>query len=151
MVIGAELVFDHPDNLCFGCSPHNERGMQVRFTHVEPSAVEARYTAAAHTCGAPGVIHGGVQAVLLDEAVGFAIHAHEGDFDTGADPGIAPVVTVEFHLRYRRPAPTGVELILRGEILSADGPDYYAEASIQDAAGEVLTQATARWKRLSPR
>jgi uncharacterized protein (TIGR00369 family) len=149
MVIGADLVFDDPENLCFGCSPHNERGMQVRFTHVEPSAVEGRYTAAAHTCGAPGVIHGGVQAVLLDEAVGFAIHASDGGFDTGDDPAIAPVVTVEFNLRYRRPAPTGVELVLRGEVLRSEGPDYYAEASIRDAAGHVLTEATARWKRLS--
>jgi uncharacterized protein (TIGR00369 family) len=147
-VIGAELVFDDPGNLCFGCSPHNERGMQVRFTHVEPSAVEGRYTAAAHTCGAPGVIHGGVQAVLLDEAVGFAIHAHDGGFDTGEDPGIAPVVTVEFNLRYRRPAPTGVELVLRGEVVSREGRDYDAVASIRDADGRVLTEATARWRRL---
>lgn len=148
MAIGAELVFDDPGNLCFGCSPHNEHGMQVRFTHVEPSAVEGTYTAAAHTCGAPGVIHGGVQAVLLDEAVGFAIHAHDGGFDVEDDSGIPAVVTVEFDLRYRRPARTGVELVLRGEVLRVEDRDYFAEASIRDADGQVLTEATARWKRL---
>jgi uncharacterized protein (TIGR00369 family) len=143
MVIGAELVFDDPENLCFGCSPHNERGLQVRFTHVEPSAVEGRYTAASHTCGVPGVIHGGVQAVLLDEAVGFAIQARDDALDR------VPVVTVEFDLRYRRPAPTGVELLLRGEVLRTEGRDFYAAASIRDADGQVLTEATARWKRLN--
>ena len=148
MVIGAELVFDDPENLCFGCSPHNERGMQVRFTHVGPSVVEGRYTAAAHTCGVPGVIHGGLQAVLLDEAVGFAIHASDGGFDTDDGVEIAPVVTVEFDLRYRRPAPTGVELVLRGEVLRTEGRDYWAAASIRDVDGQVLTEATARWKRI---
>jgi uncharacterized protein (TIGR00369 family) len=148
MVIGAELVFDDPENQCFGCSPHNERGLQVRFTHVEPSVVEGRYSAAAHTCGVPGVIHGGVQAVLLDEAVGFAIRASDGGFD-GEDAEIALVVTVEFDLRYRRPAPTGVELVLRGEVLRTEGRDYFAEASIRDASGQVLTEATARWRRLT--
>ena len=147
MAIGAELVFDEPGNLCFGCSPHNEHGMQVRFTHVEPTAVESRYTAEAHTCGAPGVIHGGVQAVLLDEAVGFAIHASDGGFD-GDDDRIPDVVTVEFNLRYRRPAPTGVELVLRGEVVRVEGDDYHAVASIRDVEGQVLTEATARWKRL---
>jgi uncharacterized protein (TIGR00369 family) len=143
MVIGAELVFDEPENLCFGCSPHNERGLQVRFTHVEPAAVEGRYTAGPHTCGAPGVIHGGVQAALLDEAIGFAIQASDDAL------GRVPVVTVEFELRYRRPAPTGVELVLRGEVLRTEGRDFYATASIRDADGEVLTEATARWKRLN--
>lgn len=149
MVIGAELVFDDPSNGCFGCSPHNEHGLQLRFTHVEPAAVECRYTAPGHICGAPGVIHGGVQAVLLDEAVGFAVRAREGGFEPGADPAITPVVTVEFDLRYRRPAPTGVELVLRGEVLRTEGRDYWAAASIRDVAGQVLTEATARWKRLT--
>jgi uncharacterized protein (TIGR00369 family) len=151
MAIGDRLRFDDPENLCFGCSPHNERGMRVHFIHVEPSAVETRYVAPDHTCGAPGIVHGGIQAVLLDEAVGFAIHAHDGNFDTGTDPGIAPVVTMEFDLRYRRPVRAGVELTLRGEVLRTEGRDYHAAAEIRDADGEVLTSATARWRRLDGR
>jgi acyl-coenzyme A thioesterase PaaI-like protein len=46
-------------------------------------------------------VHGGIQAALLDETLGFAAHAARGpdgpDFD---------IVTVEFSLRYRWPAPT---------------------------------------------
>ena len=151
MVVGQEIVFDDPENMCFGCSPHNERGLQVRFTHSGPGTVEGRYTAAAHTCGAPGIIHGGVQAALLDEAIGFAIHAHDHADDPSRDPAIQPIVTVEFALRYRRPAATGVELTLRGEVLRVEDRDYHAAAEILDADGNVLTAATARWKRLDAR
>ncbi len=147
MVIGQELVFEDPDNLCFGCSRHNERGMQARFTHVAPSRVEGTYTAAPHTCGAPGIVHGGLQAVLLDEAIGFAIHAH--DEAAGQDPWTYHVVTMEFDLRYRRPVQVGVELTLRGEVVHVRPPDYLAVAEILDANGQVLTSATARWRRIA--
>lgn len=150
MVIGAELRFDEADNRCFGCSPHNEQGLQLTFTHVAPSTVEGRYTAGAHTCGQPGVIHGGVQATLLDEAIGFAVHAHE-DPDGSGTVRLAPIVTVDFALRYRRPAPTEVELVLRGEVLRVEDRDYHCAATISSTDGEVLTTATARWKRLDAR
>ncbi len=148
MVIGQEMRFDDPENVCFGCSKHNERGMQVSFTHVGPSAVEGRYTAAPHTCGVPGILHGGLQAVLLDEAIGFAIHAHMETADPGTDPWGVRVVTAEFDLRYRRPVPVGVELTLRGDVVHEKGRDYLAVAEIHDAEGELLTSATARWRRL---
>ena len=152
MPIGDQIRFDAPDNMCFGCSPHNERGLQLAFTQVAPSAVQVGYTAPDHTCGAPGVIHGGIQAALLDEAIGFAIFAHDqSSGDTSATAGAAVrrnVVTVEFDLRYRRPAPVGVELTLRAEVVHASNKDYLTVAQILDAGGAVLTSATARWRRL---
>ena len=152
MPIGDQIRFDAPDNMCFGCSPHNERGLQLAFTQVAPSAVQVGYTAPDHTCGAPGVIHGGIQAALLDEAIGFAIFAHDqSSGDPSATAGAAVrrnVVTVEFDLRYRRPAPVGVELTLRAEVVHASDKDYLTVAQILDAGGAVLTSATARWRRL---
>ena len=149
MVIGQEIVFDDAENMCFGCSPHNERGLQVRFTHVGPGQVEGRYTAAPHTCGAPGIVHGGVQAALLDEAIGFAVHAHATDGAPERDPWTDPVVTVEFDLRYRKPVLVGAELVLRGEVLRVEDRDYHALGEIRDPDGAVLTSATARWRRIS--
>ena len=112
-------------------------------------AVEGRYTAPAHTCGAPGVIHGGIQAVLLDEAIGFAIHAHHESVEGRELAERVGVVTAEFDLRYRRPAATGVELVLRGEVVHVRDRDYLAVAEIRDGTGtELLTSATARWRRV---
>ena len=155
MPIGEEIRFDAPDNLCFGCSPHNERGLQLVFTQVGPSRVEVGYTAPDHTCGAPGVIHGGIQAALLDEAIGFAVFAHD---QSAAEPGTVggtavrrDVVTVEFDLRYRRPAPVGVELTLRAEVVHVSGKDYLAIGEIVDRDGTLLTSATAKWRRVGRR
>jgi hypothetical protein len=40
------------------------------------------YTAEEHLCGADGVVHGGIQATLLDEACGFSCRTvFEGDAD----------------------------------------------------------------------
>ncbi|HVV37397.1 MAG TPA: PaaI family thioesterase [Acidimicrobiales bacterium] len=150
MAIGKEIVFDFPDNNCFGCSPTNERGLQLRFTQVSHSGVATRYTAPAHTCGAPGVVHGGVQAALLDEAIGFAMHAmHASNGELGADEaGWQNVATMEFDLRYRRPVPVGIEVGVRAEVIGAYGKDYYAVAEITGTDDEVLTSATAKWRRV---
>jgi acyl-coenzyme A thioesterase PaaI-like protein len=148
MAVGEELRFDMPDNMCFGCSPHNEQGMQLRFNHVAPSAVEGRWTAPDHTCGAPGVIHGGIQAALLDEAIGFAIHAHHETIEGIDVTERVGVVTAEFDLRYRRPAPVGVELVVGAEVVHVAGHDYLAVAQLTTGGGEVLTSATARWRRI---
>lgn len=150
MAIGQQLRFDFPDNMCFGCSPNNQQGLQLTFTQVSHSGVEGRYTAADHMCGSPGVLHGGLQAALLDEAIGFAMHAfHASTGELEEDEaGWRQVVTVEFDLRYRKPVPTGVEFGLRAEVLRQVGRDYLAVAEIVGEDDEVLTSATAKWRRL---
>ena len=150
MPIGDVIRFDAPDNVCFGCSPHNDRGLQLAFTQVSASGVETAYTAPDHTCGAPGVIHGGVQAALLDEAIGFAVFAHDQSVEGAEIAAVVrrDVVTVEFDLRYRRPARTGVELVLQAEVVHVNGKDYLAVGQILDGDGVLLTSATARWRRM---
>jgi len=149
MAVGDEIRFDDPENQCFGCSQHNPRGLELTFRHVAPSEVETRYVSDADLCGAPGIIHGGVQAAILDEAVGFAVHAHRSH-QRGDDPRAdrRRIVTLEFSLRYRRPAPAEVPLLVRGRVANEEPPDFHAEAEILDLDENVLTSATARWRLL---
>lgn len=131
------------DGRCFGCGPANEHGLRLRFRRVAPGVVEGEYTAPEHQAGAPGVVHGGIQAALLDETLGFAIQAAREPADVDFD-----IVTVEFSLRYRRPAPTGQPLRLRGRLVRQEGRDFWLAGEIEDASGRLLTQAEARWRRL---
>jgi uncharacterized protein (TIGR00369 family) len=131
------------DGRCFGCGPANEHGLRLRFRRVGPGEVEGEYTAPEHQAGAPGVVHGGIQAALLDETLGFAAHAAR---EPGADD--IDIVTVEFSLRYRRPAPTGQPLRLRGRLVRREGRDLWMTGGIEDVEGRVLTEAEARWRRL---
>ncbi len=139
---GEWLVSDGPEARCFGCGQRNEHGLRLRFRRTGPGAVEATYQAPEHFAGAPGVVHGGIQAALLDEALGFAANAADDrrDFD---------IVTVEFSLRYRRPAQIGQPLRIRGRLLRSEGRDSWMAGEIVDADDVVLTVADARWRRIS--
>lgn len=130
------------DGRCFGCGPDNAHGLQLRFRRAGGDGVEAEYVAPEHHAGAPGVVHGGIQAALLDETLGFAAHAARGP-DEPFD-----IVTVEFSLRYRRPALTGRPLRLRGRLVRSEGRDLWMAGAIEDEEGRVLTEAEARWRRL---
>ena len=138
---GEWLVSDGPEARCFGCGQRNEQGLRLRFRRTGTGAVEAEYAAPEHFAGAAGVVHGGIQAALLDEALGFAANAAEDrrDFD---------IVTVEFSLRYRRPAPTGEPLRIRGRLLRSEGRDFWMAGEIVDVNDVVLTEADARWRRI---
>jgi acyl-coenzyme A thioesterase PaaI-like protein len=134
---------DEPYDRCYGCGQGNAQGLRMTFEHREGSA-ECVYTAPDHLAGAPGVIHGGVQATLLDEVMGHAVHFA----DAAPDLDIA---TVDFSLRYRRPAPVAVPLTIRARLLRAEDRDYFVSGEIVSPDGEVLTTAEARWRRLRRR
>jgi gamma-glutamylcyclotransferase len=139
------IAFDDPANRCFGCSPHNPRGLRLSFERRGRGVVETDYVAAPELCGMDGVIHGGVQAALLDEAMGFAVHAAFDDRDE------SDVATIELSLRYRRMAPTGQPLRIRGEFVRAEGRDVWVRGEIRDGAGRLCTEAESRWRRLGAR
>jgi uncharacterized protein (TIGR00369 family) len=136
------IVNDWPDNHCFGCSPHNQSGLRLTFVETTPGSVETTYTASEELCGAPGVVHGGIQAALLDEVMGTAARS-------GAQIEAIELVTAEFQLRYRRPVPIGTRLTIRGHLVRSEGRDFFLEGAIAAANGEDLTLATARWRRVA--
>jgi len=137
---GERIVNDGPEDRCFGCGHANPRGLRMVFRRTA-EGIECEYTAPDHLAGAPGVVHGGVQAALLDEVLGMAAHGPEERLH---------LVTVDFRLRYRRPAATGAPLRVRGRLVRVEGRDRFLEGEILDGAGEVLTRAEARWRALPP-
>ncbi len=140
MEVGETGTNDDPQNRCFGCSPHNPRGLRLVFTRTGEHTVEARYTVDPALCGVSGVVHGGIQATLLDETLGMTAHHASGED--------GHFVTVDLDLRYRRPVPTEVELVVRGELVRVDGRDVHLRGEIATPNGEVLTTAASRWRRL---
>lgn len=142
--IGESWRNDGPDDTCFGCGHRNERGLRMVFTRTGERSIESRYQAEPHQCGAPGVVHGGIQAALLDEVLGTAGHL-------GSDGSRFDIVTADFSLRYRRPCPAGETLVIVGELDRVEGRDVFVAGQIRNVAGEVLTEAEARWRRLRPR
>ena len=58
---------------------------------------------------------------------------------------------LHFDLRYRRPAPSSRQLVLRGRLLRSEGRDHWGEGEIALRDGTLLTTASARWREIPPR
>jgi len=116
---------------CFGCGAENPQGLRLRFFETE-EGVEVDYVSPPHLDGAPGIIHGGIQGTLLDEAMCMAVYAKRG----------VGVVTGELTVRYRKPVPSGTPLVVRSHIREDRGRTFVIEGGIHLAeTGEELTRA----------
>ena len=96
------------DQPCFGCSPSNPVGMQLQFTRDGDDAVVSTFLAKPGWEGAPGVIHGGLQATLVDEVGAWTVIATTGNFG----------FTTSMQLRYVRPARHDQPVHARGQLLN---------------------------------
>ena len=129
------ITYGNGPNGCFGCSPTNAAGLRLQFFETD-DGVEVEYCAPTHMEGAPGVVHGGIQATLLDEALCMTAHAKVG----------TSVVTGELTIRYIRPVPTATPIIARGRIVERKGKSSFIEGGIYLAStGEELTRARGRF------
>jgi uncharacterized protein (TIGR00369 family) len=128
------------DGRCFGCGPLNSEGLGMRFEPRDGESVcefevPARYQSWA------GMVHGGVVALMLDEAVGWAAW-HAGH----------PGVTGKLEVRYRQPLRVGeairavgrVERIRRGSLVYAEGTiDRLSDgARIAEASATLMAVPT---------
>jgi len=131
-----ELTF--PDSgVCFGCSPTNAGGLRLRFFR-DGDGVLSVTTVAELYQGAPGVVHGGMQAVLLDE-----VSCAAAFFRTGSR-----VVTGSLTLRYRHPCPTSRALDVRAAIVADEGRYLVVRSEIRRAdTGDLLTTAEGKFYR----
>jgi acyl-coenzyme A thioesterase PaaI-like protein len=81
--------------------------------------------------GGPGLVHGGVLALLIDHAMGCVAAGPE-----------RPAMTVQLSLRYRQPTPVGVPLTVAAQLDRMEGRKLHLSATIS-AAGQVTVDADA--------
>ena len=129
------VVFREGESRCFGCGSLNPLGLQLRFFETD-DGIEMDWTAPAHVEGAPGIVHGGIQGTVLDEALCMTAYAKRA----------TPVVTGELTVRYRKPVPVAVPLLVRARIVEEDARSFVIAGAIHLAAsGETLTEGRGRF------
>jgi len=138
--IGETIVIELGDNQCFGCSQQRSDGLGMVFTRTGDRTVECLYTVPYLYRGMGGVVHGGVQAILLDEAVSVAAYLFWG---AGTF-----TVTGNLALSYRRPVPVDSPVLVRGELTSEDERNFHVTGAILDPDGTALTTATALLRKM---
>ncbi len=97
----------------------------------ELGKVRSEFTVPQHYEGYPGVVHGGIIAAILDETGGRALMDEPNHF----------MVTAQLNIRYRKPVPSGVPLLVIGEAGDRRGRVSHAHSEIQNMDGVVLAEA----------
>lgn len=77
---------------CFGCSPHNKSGLQLEFWE-DGDEVLATWEPNSDLVSWQNVLHGGIQATLMDEVAGWLVYVK---CETAG-------VTSELNIKYRKP------------------------------------------------
>ncbi len=89
--------------------------------------------------GAPGIVHGGIVAAVLDEACGQV-----------ARLAASPAVTSRLEVRYLAPVPVDQEVKVGAELVESGARSASAEATIQDDSGFLLAHARAECVQVRP-
>lgn len=122
------------DRTCFICGEKNPIGLKLRL-EVDPergeSAAEVTFPEAFQ--GWAGVVHGGLLAAVLDEALIYAAGAK----------GIK-CVTGEITVRYVKPALTGEAYRLVGRFVEDQGRIVLAESQLLDGEGRQVARASGK-------
>jgi uncharacterized protein (TIGR00369 family) len=122
------------DRTCFVCGEKNPHGLKLRLS-IDPERGEsaAEVVFEARFQGWAGIVHGGLLATVLDEALIYAAGAK----------GLK-CVTGEITVRYVKPASTGVRYTLKGRFLEEKGRIVMAESELLDADGTQVARATGK-------
>ena len=134
--MSAKLIMEpHPANHCFGCGGANDSGMKLTFElDKDTKHATGRFVLGPRYAGGAGFAHGGVIAILLDEAMG-KISKLTGE----------RAVTAELNIEYRKPVPVDAEITVSGWQEEEKGRNRFRIAEIYDAENVLLARGRGRF------
>jgi acyl-coenzyme A thioesterase PaaI-like protein len=129
----SEFVFRQPNSdYCFICGRHNPHGLYMAFYDDGDKTVCATHTVPEAYQGYPGVVHGGIVAAMLDEAVGrVAMIGDPHHF----------MMSVKLEVKYRHPVPTETPLKIIGRVERLRGRLGKAVGKVVLPDGTVAAEA----------
>ena len=129
----------NPSNKCFGCGGDNAGGMKLTFEQDNVKRrIVGRFVLGERYQGRGGFAHGGIIALLLDEAMGKVCRFRE-----------VRAVTAELSVEYLKPVSVDKEIIVEGHEARQEGRNLFLEGEIRNEAGEVLARGQGRFVVIS--
>lgn len=120
---------------CIGCSPKNPVGLHLCF-YEDGDDIVTRWTPSNMHSGWVYTLHGGVQALIIDEVCGWVMTRK---LQTGG-------VTSKMEVRYRRSIKTtDGEIEARAHLREMRRNVAIIDATLTDSAGNVCTEATCTY------
>jgi uncharacterized protein (TIGR00369 family) len=122
------------DRVCFVCGEKNPIGLKLHITtDAERGESSADVTFPEGFQGWSKIVHGGLLATVLDEAMIYAAGAK----------GLK-CVTGEMTVRFIKPASTGLIYTLKGRFVEEKGRIVLAESILLDGDGQEVAKATGK-------
>jgi uncharacterized protein (TIGR00369 family) len=140
--ISSEIIKLEPraDNVCFGCGGGNAQGMKLVF-EADPATrrVTGKFRLGPEYQGSLGMLHGGITAVLFDEAMGKLCRFSD-----------SRAVTAELSVEYLKPIRVNQEIIVEAFETERKGRQLFHQAEIRSTDGALLARGKARFVIIDP-
>jgi uncharacterized protein (TIGR00369 family) len=122
---------------CFGCSPDNHHGLKLEFWFDdENKTVETKWNPIDNLQGYTGVLHGGIQATIMDEIASWTIYVL---LETGG-------VTSKMEIQYLKPVliSNGI-LTIMASLIGVERRHANIKVELFDGNGERCSVATVQY------
>jgi len=132
-----DLVTLHPNpqNHCFGCGGANDAGMKLAFDQDNANRrVIGKFVLGPRYQGGGGNLHGGIIAVLMDEAMGKVCRFRN-----------ARAVTAEMNIDFVRPIRVDQEITVEAFETAFRARNIFQWCEIRDTDGQLLARGRARF------
>ncbi len=120
---------------CFACGQQNPIGLRLRFME-DGEGIRAEFTPGPQYQGYEGVVHGGIVAAALDDAMANLFHMRGQE-----------TLTARLEVRFRREAQVGRRLVVSARLTGERGRVVTAEATLALPDGTRLADARGTFVR----
>ena len=129
------------DHNCFGCSPSNPSGLQMKF-FADGNKVFSNVTIPGHLCGWSNIAHGGVITTILDEIMSWAaLHFLK-----------RITMTKSMQIEFIKPVYIHRQLRAEGKVLEVIGKhDAVMEGILYSDNTVICARSTANFSIFSPK
>lgn len=129
------------NDYCFACGSRNPLGLHLSFVR-QGDCLSTRVQPMPHWQGWENVVHGGLQATIMDDLMSNHLFKLCRIY----------AVTAEIRLRFRRPVPLDQELLFTSRLEASSGKLWTLSAACTTAAAPdtLLSSGTGRFMEISP-
>lgn len=125
---------------CFACAPQNEIGLKLTF-HREDDSVSAVWQPSTQYQGYTGIVHGGIQATLLDEVGSWTMFALLGEAG----------VTHSLSIEYQKPLAIDSDTVVATARITHASKRSATVSALLKKGNQVTTTATIRFRIIPQR
>jgi len=113
---------------CFGCGEDNPIGLHLKFKE-SGELLCADFVPSKEHQGYDGIVHGGIVATLLDEAMGKVL----------SGKGVM-ALTATLSVKFKKPVRVGERLRVCSKLRKRTGRKVWLEACVKDSEGRTLAE-----------